>query len=139
MDNRNCINTPHTCALVETISHLTNNILGGGLFSMMTSGTHVHPHSGPTNSRLRAHIGLDIPNNHNGVDAPWHSRIRVHNEYLFWENGEIIIFDDSFDHEVWHYNPLNHSRLVLILDLWHPDMTEYQIAINEPNYSWKGL
>ena len=97
----------------------------------MLLGTHVVPHSGPTNSRLRAHIGLDVPINLNGINDPWHSRIRVHDEYLFWKNGEIIIFDDSFDHEVWHYNPLNHPRLVLILDIWHPDMTEYQIAINE--------
>ena len=50
------------------------------------------------------------------------------NEYLKWRNGELFIFDDSFDHEVWHYNQQNQSRLVLIFDMWHPRLTELEIA-----------
>ena len=50
------------------------------------------------------------------------SRIRVLNEYFAWEEGKMIIFDDSFDHEVWHFHPQNKSRLVLIIDMIHPNM-----------------
>ena len=33
----------------------------------------------------------------------------------------MIIFDDSFEHEVWHDG--NQTRLVLIVDFWHPELT----------------
>ena len=32
-------------------------------YSVMHPGTHVWPHTGPTNCRLRLHLGLVIPNN----------------------------------------------------------------------------
>lgn len=38
-----------------------------------------------------------------------------------WKDGEIIIFDDSFEHEVWHNG--TDFRLVLIVDVWHPEIT----------------
>lgn len=47
--------------------------------------------------------------------------------YLFsicrtWEEGKILIFDDSFEHEVWHNG--TSVRVVFIVDVWHPDLTE---------------
>lgn len=39
-----------------------------------------------------------------------------------WSEGELLIFDDSFEHEVWHNG--TQVRLVLIVDVWHPDLTE---------------
>ena len=44
--------------------------------------------------------------------------------YLFyrtWKEGKFIIFDDSFEHEVWHYNERNESRLILQFQFRHPD------------------
>lgn len=38
-----------------------------------------------------------------------------------WEDGNIIIFDDSFEHEVWHNG--SEFRLVLIVDVWHHELT----------------
>ena len=32
----------------------------------------------------------------------------------------MIIFDDSFEHEVW--NETDEPRIVLIVDLWHPQL-----------------
>ena len=32
-------------------------------YSVMLPGTHVWPHTGPTNCRLRLHLGLVIPKN----------------------------------------------------------------------------
>ena len=49
-------------------------------------------------------------------------------KYLEWQDGEMFIFDDSFDHEVWHFNDKDKPRMVLILDLWHPELTIQQIA-----------
>lgn len=39
-----------------------------------------------------------------------------------WEEGKIFIFDDSFEHEVWHNG--TEFRLVLIIDVWHPELTK---------------
>ena len=78
----------------------------------MHPGTHVWPHTGPTNCRIRAHLGLVVPGG---------AELRVGNTTKPWEEGKFIIFDDSFDHEVWHNGPS--YRLVLIVDMWHPELT----------------
>ena len=41
-----------------------------------------------------------------------------------WKEGKFIIFDDSFEHEVWHDGDT--FRLVLIIDFWHPEVTNQQ-------------
>lgn len=41
-----------------------------------------------------------------------------------WKEGKFIVFDDSFEHEVWHDG--TEPRLVLIVDVWHPELTEEQ-------------
>lgn len=38
-----------------------------------------------------------------------------------WKEGDWIIFDDSFEHEVWHNG--TSLRMVLIVDFWHPELT----------------
>ena len=41
---------------------------------------------------------------------------------LHWKEGEVLLFDDSYEHEVW--NDATSTRAVLIIDLWHPEITE---------------
>lgn len=36
----------------------------------------------------------------------------------------MLVFDDSFEHEVWHNG--TSMRLVLIVDVWHPELTEHE-------------
>lgn len=83
----------------------------------MQPGVHVWPHCGPTNCRIRAHLGLVVP------PGP---KIRVADEEGKWTEGKFIIFDDSFEHEVWHEG--ESFRLVLIVDFWHPELTAHQKA-----------
>lgn len=47
-----------------------------------------------------------------------------------WEEGKVIVFDDSFEHEVWHDG--SKLRLVLIVDIWHPELTSRQKASLSP-------
>ena len=125
--DKNCENAPITCSLIDSIPEIAKNRRGQVKFSVMEAGSHVHAHSGPTNCRLRAHLGLKIPDSSPEVSASKSlTRLRVAEEYLKWKDGEMFIFDDSFDHEVWHDNPQKESRIVLILDLWHPELTEHQ-------------
>ena len=37
-----------------------------------------------------------------------------------WKEGECLVFDDSFEHEVWHDG--KGDRIVLICDMWHPEL-----------------
>ena len=41
-----------------------------------------------------------------------------------WEEGKMIIIDDSIEHEVWHNGTT--FRMILIVDFWHPDLTKSQ-------------
>lgn len=57
----NCRKTPKTCEIMDTIPESIGCRRGQVKFSVMHPGTHVWPHTGPTNCRLRAHLGLVIP------------------------------------------------------------------------------
>ena len=48
-------------------------------------------------------------------------RLRVAGETRVVEEGRCLVFDDSFEHEAWNDDP-GTTRIVLILDVWHPDL-----------------
>ncbi|XP_039953058.1 aspartyl/asparaginyl beta-hydroxylase isoform X2 [Bactrocera tryoni] len=109
---KNCQKAPITCGLIEKFTAAAGCRRGQVKFSIMQPGTHVHAHCGPTNCRLRAHLGLVVPKG---------PRLRVAEKERTWKEGEFLIFDDSFEHEVWHNG--TSLRLVLIVDVWHPDLS----------------
>lgn len=109
---KNCEITPFTCSMIASFEPAATCKRGQTKFSIMEGGTHVWPHCGPTNCRLRAHLGLIVP------DGP---EIRVASIKKKWKEGKVFIFDDSFEHEVWHNG--TSLRLVLIVDVWHPELT----------------
>ncbi|XP_062986846.1 aspartyl/asparaginyl beta-hydroxylase isoform X2 [Elgaria multicarinata webbii] len=111
-----CNSVPKTCALLERFPEATGCRRGQIKYSVMHPGTHVWPHTGPTNCRLRMHLGLVIPKQG--------CRIRCAEETRFWEEGKVLIFDDSFEHEVWQ--DADAYRLIFIVDVWHPELTPQQ-------------
>ncbi|XP_016985392.1 aspartyl/asparaginyl beta-hydroxylase isoform X6 [Drosophila rhopaloa] len=113
----NCRRTPITCSLLQEFSESSGCRRGQVKFSVMQAKTHVWPHCGPTNCRLRAHLTLVAP-------EPEKTSLRVAEQERTWREGELFIFDDSFEHEVWHNG--TQARLVLILDMWHPELTPTQ-------------
>ena len=48
--------------------------------------------------------------------------MRVGIESRPWAEGKATVFDDSFEHEVWHRGA--GPRVVLIVDVWHPQLSE---------------
>jgi hypothetical protein len=88
---------------------------GGGevIFSRLAPHTHIEAHCGPTNFRWTAHLGLVVPNTSSGK-----CQIRVGMSWHSWETGKIILFDDSYEHEI--INDTNETRTILLLRLWHP-------------------
>lgn len=53
------------------------------------------------------------------------SRMRVGSETRQQEEGKAYVFDDSFEHEAWHDG--EETRLILIVDFWHPDLTATEL------------
>ena len=43
-----------------------------------------------------------------------------------WEVGKALIFDDTIEHEAW--NDSKEDRLVLIFDIWRPELSEAERA-----------
>lgn len=108
-----CAACPQTVAAVRNIPGATTASKGNVYFSRLAPDTHIRQHCGPTNSRLRVHLGLQVPL------APQAPKIRVGDETRHWEEGSCLVFDDSFEHEVWNYGE---ERIVLIVDMWHPEL-----------------
>jgi len=81
------------------------------VFSRLTPGTHLRAHCGPTNTHLTCHLGLRVPGG---------CSLRVGGETRSWEEGRCVVFDDSFEHEVWHQGDT--ARVVLLIRFWHPDI-----------------
>ncbi|XP_064444351.1 aspartyl/asparaginyl beta-hydroxylase isoform X3 [Mirounga angustirostris] len=111
-----CKGAPKTCSLLDKFPETTGCRRGQIKYSIMHPGTHVWPHTGPTNCRLRMHLGLVIPKEG--------CKIRCANETKTWEEGKVLIFDDSFEHEVWQ--DAASFRLIFIVDVWHPELTPQQ-------------
>ncbi|XP_072945078.1 uncharacterized protein Asph isoform X2 [Epargyreus clarus] len=106
-----CERAPVTCAIVRR-EPAARCRRGQVKFSALSGGTHVRAHVGPTNCRLRLHLALS---NTQGA------YLRVGHETRQWEVGKVLMFDDSFEHEVWHNGTA--TRLVLIVDVWHPALS----------------
>jgi hypothetical protein len=83
------------------------------LFSRLEPGAHIPPHNGMLNCRLICHLPLIVPK------GCW---LRVGNETREWEEGKMLIFDDSIEHEA--RNPTSDLRIILLFDVWRPELTE---------------
>jgi beta-hydroxylase len=97
---------PATAALLDRIEGLKS-----GFFSIMLPGTHLKPHRGHYAGVLRYHLGLMVPD-------PERCRLRVGTETVHWHEGKSVIFDDTFEHEVW--NDSDGIRVVLFVDFARP-------------------
>jgi hypothetical protein len=86
-------------------------------FSVLEPGSRIEPHIGITNARIIAHFPLIVPDN---------CGFRVDGEMRQWEPGKAIIFDDMTSHEAW--NDSDRIRVVLIADLWRPELTAAERA-----------
>jgi aspartate beta-hydroxylase len=116
----NCARCPTITRVIEA-SNTVRTQAGLLYVSKLSPGTHIHPHLGPTNLRLRCHLGIRIPDGDCGL--------KVGGETRKWEEGHCIVFDDSLEHEAWNHT--GEPRIVLIIDFWHPDLTPTEIAYLE--------
>lgn len=83
------------------------------MFSLLKPRSRIPAHTGMVNCRLICHLPLIVPPE---------CGFRVAAETREWKVGELLVFDDSVEHEAW--NNSDENRLVLIFDVWRPDLTE---------------
>jgi hypothetical protein len=81
------------------------------LFSRLRSGARIPPHTGMLNTRLICHLPLIVPEG---------CGFKVGGEVRRWREGELLIFDDTVEHEAW--NESAQDRIVLIFDTWRPEL-----------------
>jgi aspartate beta-hydroxylase len=113
-----CKQAPKTAKIVRSLARGC----GHALFSVLEPGTHILPHCGPSNFRLRLHLGLVIPEH----GPAQRCSIRVGDQERSWQEGRVLVLDDAFQHEVW--NETSAQRIVLIVDIWHPEFSDKEIA-----------
>ncbi|HEV2748604.1 MAG TPA: aspartyl/asparaginyl beta-hydroxylase domain-containing protein [Allosphingosinicella sp.] len=95
------------------IAHRSPN----AMFSLLAPGAHIPPHTGVANTRLVCHLPLIVP------EGCW---FRVGEDKRAWREGEAWVFDDTIEHEA--LNPSDKLRVILIVDLWHPDLSPAERA-----------
>lgn len=108
MDCReNQLHCPDTMRLLKKIPGAST-----AFFSILAPGKKIPPHRGAYNGILRCHLALIVP------EPAEHVAIRVGKHVCHWHEGETLIFDDSFNHEVW--NNTSGWRAVLFIDFPRP-------------------
>jgi hypothetical protein len=81
-------------------------------FSIMNPKTHVPPHTSASNTRMRYHLGIEVP------ERDIH--FRIHDQLITWKQDRCIKIDDSYEHEVFQQS--DRRRVVFVLDVPHPEL-----------------
>lgn len=113
-----CARCPETVRVIESLPLCKN--FGFVMFSGVEPHTHIEPHTGSSNLRMRCHLGVDVP-------EPDRARLRVGTEWRSWTQGRAFAFDDAFQHEVVHEG--ERDRVVLVVDVWHPGLGARDIEV----------
>ena len=132
-----------------TYCSLCRNCCYSAQLSVLSGATHLAPHHGLINTKLRAHLPLLIPTD----PAPV---LVVAGQNITWTEGKMFLFDDTYEHEVsfalsnqpslkcfislyisseinlWYKSELtgqvihesDAQRIVLLIDLHHPELSE---------------
>eukprot|EP00035_Acanthoeca_spectabilis_P030255 m.476405 g.476405 ORF g.476405 m.476405 type:complete len:533 (+) comp40808_c0_seq1:171-1769(+) len=135
-ETRGCHFAPFICGAVEhLLDSYAARVSGSQIkLSAISCDATVMPHCGRTDARLRLHLPLHVPKTFEwyiraGDPAGW-------NTTRSWAVGVPLLLDDSFEHELWGTGEpsccenieearytIECFRLILIVDIWHPDLS----------------
>ncbi|WP_086607574.1 aspartyl/asparaginyl beta-hydroxylase domain-containing protein [Erythrobacter donghaensis] len=109
-------NAAHCPETMAFLAHMDQPQIAGcaanAMFSLLAPHTHIPPHVGVANFRLLCHLPLIVPN------RCW---FRVGAETRDFAEAQAWLFDDTIEHEA--KNETDKLRVILIFDLWHPDLS----------------
>jgi aspartyl/asparaginyl beta-hydroxylase (cupin superfamily) len=102
----NLARCPRTKQVIEAIPGLNS-----AFFSILAPGTHIPAHRGVSKGLITCHLGLIVPRDGD-------VRMRVDDRVVRWSEGQTLVFDDTYDHEVW--NDTESTRVVLLIQFERP-------------------
>ncbi|MEV7803587.1 aspartyl/asparaginyl beta-hydroxylase domain-containing protein [Microbispora sp. NPDC088329] len=97
---------PALLAFAESTPNVVN-----AMVSILEPGVPLPSHRDPYAGIMRYHLGVRVPKS----NPP---RIRLDRDYYTWKEGEGVVLDVSFEHEV--INESDESRIVVIVDFRRP-------------------
>jgi ornithine lipid ester-linked acyl 2-hydroxylase len=103
---KQCSKCPDTARLLHKIPGVQS-----AFFSILLPGKRIPPHRGPYRGVMRYLLGLLVPQH-------GQCGIRVGDQTAIFEEGAAVMFDDTYEHEVW--NDTKEIRAVLFLDITRP-------------------
>lgn len=103
----NCAKCPETVKAIENVPGLNS-----AFFSILAPGARIPRHRGVTKSLITCHLGVSVPKDWQAV------RMAVHDQMVHWHEGECLVFDDTYFHEVW--NETDETRVVLLVQFRRP-------------------
>lgn len=95
---------PFTTELIDSFPEIKS-----AMISVLEPGSRITSHVGPFRGVLRYHLGLVTPKDN---DNCW---IKVDGIKYSWQDGEDVLFDDTYVHEV--HNNTDGLRIVLFCDV----------------------
>jgi beta-hydroxylase len=99
----------HRPRTAEALSQIPG--LVSARYSTLASGIHVPPRRGATKGLVTCHLALSVPRDGD-------VRMALADRVLRWSEGETLVFDDSYEHELW--NEASAPRTVLHLQFRRP-------------------
>lgn len=113
----NCARCPETTRVLESLPRFERDHI---MFSALNPHSAIPPHYGPMNGIIRAHLPLVVPPG---------CYIKVGDEERTWVEGKLLVFDDSYLHQVWNHS--DDVRIVLFMNFWDPCFSKEEIAVLE--------
>ncbi len=96
---------PKSAALIDQVPGLVL-----AMFSIMEPGTYVPLHKGVSKALINGHFALDVPEGD--------CKIEVGGQVRGWEEGKLLLLDDTYPHQVW--NNTERKRVVLLMQIRRP-------------------
>ncbi|CAI0930423.1 aspartyl/asparaginyl beta-hydroxylase domain-containing protein [Serratia grimesii] len=109
---RNLARCPTLAGLIAS----SPDVLSASL-SFLAPGKQVPAHRGPFRGILRGYLVLSMPKRADGLPA---AVLKVDGQEYRLNDGEFMLWDDTFEHEVW--NDSAEVRTVLLLDIRRRDL-----------------
>lgn len=105
--DKNCAQCPKTTKALQQIPGMLT-----AFYSILEPGTSLLPHRGLYKGVLRYHLALQVPKEYDLC------ALKIGHQTVHWQEGQSLIFDDTFEHEAW--NKSEEIRVVLFVDFERP-------------------
>lgn len=103
---RNCLRVPKTMKILDRHKNIVS-----AYFSVLGPNKMLAPHEGPWCGIIRIHLAMIIPEDGESI-------LVCNKKEYRWQEGETVVFDDTYEH--FAVNLSNHNRVVLFLDYMRP-------------------